>query len=47
VGGFPDLAADEFDRVMAAIVSTVRASGGAGAWDFTALDERAYGPGDT
>lgn len=28
-----------------AIVSTVRASGGAGAWDFTALDERTYGPG--
>jgi NADP-dependent 3-hydroxy acid dehydrogenase YdfG len=28
------------------IVSTVRASGGAGAWDFGALDERTYGPGD-
>ena len=26
------------------VVSTVRASGGAGAWDFAALDERAYGP---
>ena len=28
------------------IVSTVRASGGAGAWDFTALDEQTYGPRD-
>jgi NAD(P)-dependent dehydrogenase (short-subunit alcohol dehydrogenase family) len=27
-----------------AVVSTVRPSGGAGAWDFAALDERAYGP---
>jgi NAD(P)-dependent dehydrogenase (short-subunit alcohol dehydrogenase family) len=26
------------------IVSTVRPSGGAGAWDFGALDERTYGP---
>ena len=26
-----------------AIVSTVRPSGGAGAWDFTALDQRTYG----
>ena len=25
------------------IVSTVRPSGGAGAWDFGALDERTYG----
>ena len=29
-----------------AIVSTVRDSGGAGAWDFAALDERTYGPRD-
>lgn len=29
-----------------AIMSTVRDSGGAGAWDFTALDERTYGPRD-
>jgi hypothetical protein len=29
------------------IVSTVRASGGAGAWDFGALDERTYGPRET
>jgi NAD(P)-dependent dehydrogenase (short-subunit alcohol dehydrogenase family) len=28
------------------IVSTVRASGGAGAWDFGALDERTYGRAD-
>jgi NAD(P)-dependent dehydrogenase (short-subunit alcohol dehydrogenase family) len=28
------------------IVSTVRNSGGAGAWDFAALDERMYGPRD-
>jgi len=56
VGGFPDLSAAEFDRVMAVnvrgtflglrgafrIVSTVRASGGAGAWDFGALDARTY-----
>ena len=28
------------------IVSTVRDSGGAGAWDFAALDERMYGPHD-
>jgi NAD(P)-dependent dehydrogenase (short-subunit alcohol dehydrogenase family) len=28
------------------IVSTVRDSGGAGAWDFAALDERTYGPSD-
>ena len=28
------------------IVSTVRASGGAGAWDFAALDEQTYGPRD-
>jgi NAD(P)-dependent dehydrogenase (short-subunit alcohol dehydrogenase family) len=27
-----------------AIVSSVRSSGGAGAWDFGALDERTYGP---
>lgn len=27
-----------------AVVSTVRDSGGAGAWDFAALDERVYGP---
>src|SRR6185437_9118593 len=26
------------------VVSTVRDSGGAGAWDFAALDERMYGP---
>jgi NAD(P)-dependent dehydrogenase (short-subunit alcohol dehydrogenase family) len=29
-----------------AIVSTVRPSGGAGAWDFAALDEHTYGPRD-
>ena len=29
-----------------AIMSTVRDSGGAGAWDFAALDERTYGPRD-
>jgi NAD(P)-dependent dehydrogenase (short-subunit alcohol dehydrogenase family) len=29
-----------------AIMSTVRDSGGAGAWDFGALDERMYGPRD-
>jgi len=98
-GAFPDLTADEFDRVLAvnvrgiflglrgafrayraqgsagsvvltasiaslseeaaymtgevvsvdggsAIVSTVRSSGGAGAWDFGALDERTYGEPD-
>jgi NAD(P)-dependent dehydrogenase (short-subunit alcohol dehydrogenase family) len=28
------------------IVSTVRDSGGAGAWDFAGLDERTYGPPD-
>jgi hypothetical protein len=28
------------------IVSTVRPSGGAGAWDFGALDERTYRPRD-
>ncbi len=28
------------------IVSTVRASGGAGVWDFAALDEQTYGPRD-
>jgi len=28
----------------AAIMSTVRPSGGAGAWDFASLDERTHGP---
>ncbi len=28
----------------AAIMSTVRPSGGAGAWDFASLDQRTYGP---
>ncbi len=46
-GGFPDLSAADFDRVMAvnggsSVVSTVRDSGGGGAWDFGALDERTY-----
>jgi hypothetical protein len=27
-----------------AIVSTVRPSGGAGAWDFASLDQRTYPP---
>jgi NAD(P)-dependent dehydrogenase (short-subunit alcohol dehydrogenase family) len=30
----------------AAIMSTVRPSGGAGAWDFASLDERTYLPGE-
>jgi NAD(P)-dependent dehydrogenase (short-subunit alcohol dehydrogenase family) len=43
-----DIDADGARKVVSvdggsAIVSTVRDSGGAGAWDFGALDERTYG----